>query len=63
MNVIAVFPLKTRVSMFVGFDSQNTSQSFPHYPNWHLGVSGILLIEEKFRGVTVGGLRQRGQGF
>ena len=30
--------------MFVGFDSQNTSHSFPHYPNWNLWVWGILLI-------------------
>ena len=30
--------------MFVGFDSQNTSRSFPHYPNWNLWVSGISLI-------------------
>ena len=34
MSMIAVFPQKTVVLMFVGFDSQNTSHSFPHYPNW-----------------------------
>ena len=27
-----------------GFDSQNTSYSFPHYPNWNLWVCGILLL-------------------
>jgi len=32
--VIAVFPLKTGDSMFVGFDSQNTSHNFLHYTNW-----------------------------
>ena len=26
--------------MFVGFDSQNTSHSFRHYPNWNLGGLG-----------------------
>mgnify|MGYP000645644891 CR=1 FL=1 len=35
-------------SMFVGFDSQNTSHSFLHYPNWNLWVSGIPII--RFRG-------------
>jgi len=30
--------------MFVGFDSQNTSHCFPHYPNWNLWVWGISLI-------------------
>jgi len=48
MSVIAVFPLKTGDSMFVGFDSQNTSHSFPHYPNWNLWGLGIPIIE--FRG-------------
>ena len=48
LSVIAVFPLKTGDSMFVGFDSQNTSHSFPHYPNWNLWVWGISLIG--FRG-------------
>jgi hypothetical protein len=43
-----VFPLKTGDLMFVGFDSQNTSYSFPHYPNWNLWVWWILLIG--FRG-------------
>ena len=38
MSVIAVFPQKTGDLMFVGFDSQNTSHSFPHYPNWNLWV-------------------------
>jgi len=37
MSVIAVFPMKTGDSMFVGFDSQNTSYSFQHYPNWSWG--------------------------
>ena len=46
--MIAVFPLKTGDSMFVGFDSQNTSHSFPHYPNWNLWFTGISLIG--FRG-------------
>jgi hypothetical protein len=32
MSVIAVFPLKTGDSMFVGFDSQNTSHSYPKKP-------------------------------
>jgi len=41
-------PLKTGDSMFVGFDSQNTSDTFPHYPNWSLWVWEILLIG--FRG-------------
>jgi len=31
ISVIAVFPLKTGDSMFVGFDPQNTSHSFLHY--------------------------------
>jgi hypothetical protein len=44
MSVIAVFPLKMGDLMFVGFDSQNTSHSFPHYPNWNLGVREISLI-------------------
>ncbi len=39
-----VFPLKTGDLMFVGFDSQNTFHSFPHYPNGILWVWGILLI-------------------
>ena len=34
--------------MFVGFDSQNTSHSFPHYPNWNLWVPWISLFG--FRG-------------
>jgi hypothetical protein len=34
--------------MFVGFDSQNTSHSFPHYPNWILWVPEIPIIG--FRG-------------
>jgi hypothetical protein len=34
--------------MFVGFDSQNTSHFFLHYPNLNLKVWGILLIG--FRG-------------
>ena len=36
LSVIAVFPLKTWDSMYVGFDSQNTSHSFLHYLNWDL---------------------------
>jgi len=44
MSVIAVFPLKTGGSMFVGFDSQNTSHSFPDYLNWNLWVPGIPII-------------------
>jgi len=48
MSVIAVFPQKTGDTMFVGFDSQNTSHSFPHYPNWNLWVPGIPIIG--FRG-------------
>ena len=31
-------------SMFVGFDSQNTSHSFLHYTNWNLWVLGIPRI-------------------
>ena len=42
--MIALFPLKTGDLMFVGFDSQNTSHSFPHYPNWNLWVCGIPII-------------------
>ena len=42
ISVIAVFPLKTGNSMFVGFDSQNTSQSFLNYLDWDLWVSEIL---------------------
>ena len=30
--------------MFVGFDSQNTSHSFPHYPNWNLWVPEIPMF-------------------
>ena len=30
--------------MFVGFDSLNTSHSFPHYPNWDLWIREISLI-------------------
>ena len=41
ISVIAVFPQKTGDLMFVGFDSQNTSHSFPHYPNWNLWVPEI----------------------
>ncbi len=37
--------------MFVGFDSQNTSHSFLHYPNWNLWVWEIPLIG--FRGWSV----------
>jgi len=48
MSVIAIFHFKTGDSMFVGFDSQNTFHSFPHYPNWILWVWRILLIV--FRG-------------
>ena len=44
MSVIAVFPLKTGDLMFVGFDSQNTSHSFPHYPNRNPWVWDIFLI-------------------
>jgi len=44
ISVIGVFPQKTGDLMFVGFDSQNTFHSFPHYPNWDLWVLGILLI-------------------
>ena len=44
MSVIAVFPLKRGDSMFVGFDSQNTSHSFPHYPNWILWVLRIPIV-------------------
>jgi len=44
MSVIAVFPQKTGDSMFVGFDSQNTSYSFLGYSNWNLRVSGIPII-------------------
>ena len=34
--------------MFVGFDSQNTSHSFPHYPYWRMtamtkAVNGLLV--------------------
>ena len=50
ISVIAVFLLKTGDLMFVGFDSQNTSHSFPHYPNWNLWVREISLIG--FRGVS-----------
>ena len=42
--MIAVLPQKTGDLMFVGFDSQNTSHSFPHYPNWSLSVPGIPII-------------------
>ena len=45
MSVIAVFPLKTGDSMFVGFDSQNTSDSFLQYPDWTLWVPGIPIIK------------------
>ena len=38
MSVIVIFPLKTGNLMFVGFDSQNTSHHFSHYPNWNLWV-------------------------
>ena len=48
MSVIVIFPQKTGDLMFVGFDSQNTSYSFPHYPNWNLWVWGIHQIG--FRG-------------
>jgi len=48
MSVIAVFPLKMGDLMFVGFDSQNTSHSFLHYPNLNLWFCGISLTE--FRG-------------
>ena len=48
ISVIAVFPLKTGDLMFVGFDSQNTSHSFLHYPNGNLWVPEIPII--RFRG-------------
>ena len=44
ISVIVVFPLKTGDLMFVGFDSQNTFHSFPHYPNSILWVPGIPII-------------------
>ena len=44
MSVIAAFPLKTGNLMFVGFDSQNTSHSFLHYPDWNLWVLAIHII-------------------
>jgi hypothetical protein len=44
MSVIAVFPQKTGDLMFVGFDSQNISHSFPHYPNRNLWVPEIWFI-------------------
>ena len=44
MSVIAVFPLKTGGLMFVGFDSQNISHSFSHYPNRNLWVPEIPVI-------------------
>ena len=37
-------PLLSEDLMFVGFDSQNTSHSFPHYPDWNLWVWRISLI-------------------
>ena len=42
--MIAVFPQKTEDSMFVGFDSQNTSHSFLHYPNWNMWIPRISRI-------------------
>ena len=56
ISVIAVFPLKTGDLMFVGFDSQNTSYSFPHYsqlesvglrdfPDWVQRVVRELVVE------------------
>ena len=58
ISVIAVFPMKTGDSMFAGFDSQNTSHSFPHYPIWNLWIPGIPIIRsrddsEKFRGSPI----------
>jgi len=44
ISVIAVFPRKTWDSMFGGFDSQNTSHSFPHYPNWNMWIPRISRI-------------------
>jgi hypothetical protein len=44
ISVIGVFPQKMGDLMFVGFDSQNTSHSFLHYPNWNLWVPGIPII-------------------
>jgi hypothetical protein len=58
MSVIAAFPLKTGNLMFVGFDSQNTSHSFPHYPNWNLGISGNPINEfrggQRMKGILLG---------
>ena len=45
ISVIAVFPLKNGDLMFVGFDSQNTSDSFLQYPDWTLWVPGIPIIK------------------
>ena len=49
LSVAGVLPSPAKHSpdgdfMFVGFDSQNTSHSFPHYPNWNLWVPGIPII-------------------
>mgnify|MGYP004381319379 CR=1 FL=1 len=44
ISVIAVFPEKTGDLMFVGFDSQNTFHSFPHYPNWNPCVWRVPVI-------------------
>jgi hypothetical protein len=41
MSVIAVFPLKTWDSMFVGFDSQNTFSPFRTIPIGFCGFRGF----------------------
>ncbi len=40
----SVFALKTEDLTCDGFDSQNTSHSFPSYPNWNPWVWGIFRI-------------------
>ena len=63
MSVIAVIPQKTGDSMFVGFDSQNTSHSFPDYHNWNLGVPGNPIIEfrggQRMKGILLGKMMNR----
>ena len=55
MSVIAVFPLKTGDPTFVGFDSQNTSHSFPHYPNWNLWVPELNHLKQFFNRISGAG--------
>ena len=47
ISVIAVFPPKMGDLMFVGFDSQNTSQCFLQYSDWIFGFAESSWLRKK----------------